>query len=254
MWDLEPDLATPLSELEPLPDPIGSTVFLLNWSAADPQNDIDHFDLQYQEKTASGTSAWLDWQDAYHPMPIPGYARSVWFSGTAGVGYNLRIRAVDRAGSIESWPDQPEVTIALAATCTPDANEIQGQSQANAFLLGRGDFSPVFNFCKTPQDGKGDVDWAAVDARAGETLLQMISPNGGGTAFSISLYNGAGVKLYTRQSIDYEKSVSARWVAPSAGRYFLEIKPLHPEMLGTDMKYQVWYGPGNWIYMPFNGR
>src|SRR5512146_1135621 len=61
LWDLQPDPVTPVSQLNPLPAQIGSTVFQLNWSAADLQDDIQYFQIQYQEDTGSGMSGWKDW-------------------------------------------------------------------------------------------------------------------------------------------------------------------------------------------------
>ena len=82
----------------------------------------------------------------------------------------------------------------------------------------------------------------------------MIVSNGGGSAFTLNLYNGASSQPVTWKSADYENSIAAKWVAPVNGRYYLEIKPLHPEMMGTDMRYQVGYGPGSWLHLPVVGR
>ena len=254
LWNLRTDWFTPVSQLYSLPPEIGSNVFQLSWTAADLQNDIDHFDLQYQEVTAAGTSAWKDWLDTYHPNPIPGAARSVWFSGTAGHGYNIRLRAVDRAGNTEPWIEVAGATTSLSASCTPDPSEIAGQNASNAHLLVRNDFSPSYNLCSSASPGSNDSDWFAVDAQAGEELLVMAIPNGGGTAFTLNLYGVSGNQSIAQKSADYEKLAVARWIIPESGRYYLEVKPLYPEMAGTDMRYQVWIGPGKWYYMPFVGR
>lgn len=254
LWDLQGDSVTPMSRLDPLPPEVGSNVFLLNWTAVDPQNDIDHFELQYQEKSASGTSAWKDWQDPYHPNPIPGTMRSAWFNGIAGSGYIIRLRAVDREGNIEPWVELDETTTTLRATCAPDPNEISGQTRSNAISLPRSDFSSSYNFCSPASPASNDSDWLAIDAAANETLLLMIVSNGGGSAFTLNLYNGASSQPVTWKSADYENSIAAKWVAPVNGRYYLEIKPLHPEMMGTDMRYQVGYGPGSWLHLPVVGR
>jgi hypothetical protein len=254
MWDLSPDRVTPTSALDPLPGEIGSTVFLLNWSASDLQNDIHHFELQYQVDTGGGMSAWQNWSDPYHKMPIPGEARAAWFTGLAGASYNFRLRAVDKAGNTEFWLDRPEASTRLSGTCAPDPNEISGQTTSNAFVLSRSSFSPVFNFCAAGQTGAGDIDYAAIEAQAGETLLVLVIPDGGGTAFSVRI-TGSGINQATSwQSPDYENSVSIKFTAPASGRYYLEIRPLRSAMFGTDMKYEVWYGPGSWKYLPFLGR
>jgi hypothetical protein len=254
LWDLQADQVTPFTRLDPLPGEIGSNVFQLNWRAIDPQNDIDHFDLQYQEITSNGTGAWKNWQDPYHANPIPGYARSAWFSGTAGYGYNIRLRAVDQAGNVEPWIDVPGATTRLSAACVPDEYEIEGQNRSNAIYLARSDFSPSYNLCSYSAPGADDADWFAVDAGAGEDLLVWSFSNGGGSAFILNLYNASGSLLLSRKSPDYETVVTARWAVPESSRYYLELRPLHPEMAGTDMRYQVWYGPGNWLYLPIVGR
>ncbi len=243
-WALVPDLDSPISQLNPLPTQINSTVFQINWTASDLQNDIDHFELQYQE---DGSSTWVNWEDPSRPpaqiMPIPGNARFTWFYGKPGSTYRFQLRAVDRAGNREISPSQASTSI--GATCSPD-NEQFGQSIDTAALLPRGDYSPLFNFCSLAETGSGpgDSDWMAIQAEAGETLLLRFIPAGGGTAFLVNLYKDAGTLLGTWQSSGYEMGVNAKWVPPETGTYFLEVKPIRPELFGTDMRYQVWYGEG----------
>ncbi|MBE0698407.1 MAG: PPC domain-containing protein, partial [Anaerolineaceae bacterium] len=250
IWDLQLDQTTPVSQLEALPGQTNSSVALIKWKASDAANDIDHFELQFQVNTGSGWSGWQNWTGRV----LPGSLRSTWFTGTRGASYRLRMRAVDRAGNIEAYPDTPEAATTFSSTCSPDPSEAQGQTLAVAIPVTRSQISGTYNLCSAVQPGTGDVDWVSLSANQGEELTLMLLPRGGGAAFVVSIYNSSQQKLGTWQSVDYGNSLGIKWKVPSNGTYYLEIKPLQPDLFGTDALYRVWYGPGNWYYMPNIGN
>jgi hypothetical protein len=249
LWDLLADQTTPVSQLAELPGKINSSVVKLQWTAADEQSDIDHFDLQFQANTGAGWSGWQDWT----ARPLLAQQLSTWFEGVPG-SYRFRIRAVDRAGNAEAYPEAPEASTTIASPCSPDPAEGQGQTFETAISLPRSSASGLYNLCKAALPGSGDVDWVAMNVKAGENVLVMLRSKGGGAAFSVNLYSPSRQLLGTWKSLDYGTGVTSRWSPASAGTYYLEIKPLQASLFGTDTLYQVWYGPGNWIYLPSIGN
>lgn len=249
VWDLLPDLTVPATQLEPLPGETQSSVAQLRWTASDKQNDINYFELQYQENSGSGWSGWQNWSGGN----LPGGLRSTWFSGLPGASYRLRMRAVDRAGNVEAYPSTYEAATKFSSTCIPDPAEAQGQTLDTAIHLPVGTLSANYNLCKATQPGTGDVDWVSLDAVQGKTLLLILAPQGGGAAFTATLYNTDRAKIETWQSVDYGNGLGIKWEPPSSGTYYLEIKPQPDSLFGTDTYYRVWYGPGNWYYLPLAG-
>lgn len=242
-WDLVPDLSVPSSRMNPLPAGVNSTAVQLSWAADDAQGDIARFEIQYQVSTGGAFSAWQNWN-----RTAPGYTRSIWFDGTAGASYRFRIRAVDAAGNAEAFPSSHETGTRLAASCVPDSRE-KGQT-ADELIPVSSESQVRFNLCKSAQDGSDDVDWISIYAQAGEELLLLFTPQGGGTNLAISMYSGSSQLLGTWRSLDYMDGVPIRWTAPAAGTYYIEVKPVKPGLFGTDMTYTVWYGDGTWIYLP----
>jgi murein DD-endopeptidase MepM/ murein hydrolase activator NlpD len=252
IWSLQPDLSSPVTNLKALPGQTYSTAIRLEWTAADLQDDIDRFEIQYQ---AYNGSAWSGWQN-YTQRALPGHLRAAWFTGSAGSSYRFRLRGIDRVGNVEVYPEAPEAWTALAAACTPDPAESSGQTIETALSLTRKSMSSLFNFCKSTQPGMGggDIDWIAMDAVTGENLSFMAMSKSGGAAFAVNLYNTNKTLMGSWQSMDFQSSVSGKWIAPSTGKYYLEIKPMKPDLSGTDVLYVVWYGPSNWIYLPTINR
>jgi hypothetical protein len=102
------------------------------------------------------------------------------------------------------------------------------------------------------------VDWFSFNAQQGQELLLMTMSESGSAAFSVSLYKNANTdeasRVATWMSPNYGTSVVPRWVVPETRTYYLSVRPLHPEMSGTDMRYQLWVGEGNWTWLPLIGR
>lgn len=247
VWDLLPDQTMPVSQLSALPAQTNSSVARLEWTASDIQDDIDHFELQYQLNTGS---SWGDWQD-WTARTLPGARKTTWFAGMPGASYRLRIRAVDRAGNVEPYPAAYEAATTFAGSCVPDPAEAQGQTQDSALVIPRDQLNGKYNLCKPRQPGTGDVDWFALEAVQGERLLILVASRGGGAAFTASLYDASRQKLGTWQSPDYGDGLQILWEPPDSGIYTLEVKPLPDSLFGTDALYQVWYGAGNWNFLPY---
>lgn len=245
LWDLIADRTTPVSQMNPLPAELYSTAIKLTWEASDIQGDIDHFELQYQVKGIGAWSGWKSWSD----RPLPGDARATWFLGMPGSSYRFRLRAIDRASNVEAYPEAPETSTLVAATCTPDPFENQGQTINSALALSWDRLSPVYNLCRA--NGAGDTDWLALDIRPGQDVLVILAPFSGGASFSATLYGADRKPMGDWQSGDFEQGFSIRLPASTSGRYFLEIKSRPDGLFGTDAGYRVWYGPGNWIYTSF---
>jgi hypothetical protein len=244
LWDLVADRSTPVSGMNALPGQVNSTAFRLSWSASDAQDDIQRFELQYQVRSGGSWSGWQPWSE----RTLPGSLRSTWFLGAAGSAYRFRLHAIDRAGNVEAYPELPEAATTLAAACAPDPAEAQGQTLDSAAALGRGKLSPVYNLCRP---GAVDVDWLALDVQPERDLLIILLPRGGGAAFSATLYDARRKPVGAWQSADYETVVNIRYPNLPGGAYYLEIKPRPEGLSGTDARYQVWYGPGSWLYLPW---
>lgn len=248
IWNLQPDMDMPYTQLNSLPAVTNSTVVQLSWSAVDLMDNLDHFEIQYQENKNDGsaTSEWIDLQ-------VPGNQRSYAFAGNPGSTYQFRMRGVDSVGNVEVYPETPEASTTIAVTCTPDSNESKGTSASNAIPLTYGKASPTFNLCKSTASGAGDVDWTTFTATANQPVMLIVQSKRGGAAFKVNLYQG-GTIIDTWQSSGYGRNIIKWWKPAANGSYTLEVQPLYPTMFGTDMTYTVYVGTAYVYFMPIIGN
>lgn len=237
LWDLEPDRVTPTSQMNALPAEMRTTAIRLSWTAADPQNDIARFDIQYQQNSGSGNtwSAWQNWGTG-----ISGNLRQAWFIGTPGTRYRFRMRAVDTSGNTESYTETAEATTQLLAGCVPDVYDSSDIDIESAVPL---TIAQTHNLCQ------GDVDWVMFTVTpSGAPMLSLISLDGG-AAFNVNLYNGAQQKIGQFASSDLGIGIFEFLPTLQAGTYYLEIRPLVPELYGTNVLYQVYAGDAYQLFL-----
>jgi len=92
--DVTLDTTPPVSTLSKLPAVSERLDLDVRWSAVDPLSGIRHFDVQYRE----GDGKWEKWLGETT-------AGNATFSGKDGVSYRFRVRATDRAGNQEPFPE-----------------------------------------------------------------------------------------------------------------------------------------------------
>lgn len=245
-WHLAVDQETPATQLLSLASVSNSTVIDLNWVVQDGQGDITEFEIQYQTKNGD---TWTDWQD--WSQEIPPSARSAFFVGQPGTSLRFRMRAIDAAGHIEAYDDAPEAETTIAATCVPDAQEVKGYSLETSLALGPSASSPSLNLCRSGPTGADDVDWLTIQAVSGKPLFVKVVSLGGNAAFRTSLYNAAREQIASWDSENFNQPVIKKLDAPAPGVYYLEVRPLQPELFGTDVRYQVSYAHQEKLHIPF---
>ena len=205
---LVPDYTAPSSAMNSLASPLNSTAVQLTWTAADLQNDIDHFEVQYR----FNGGAWQTWDQQ------PGRAaRSAWFIGQPGA-YDFRMRAVDQAGNQEPFPAGVQATVQVVGACSPDAYDQAGDGARDSASAQAFNTSVVHRLCQN------DTDWVKFDAAAGKELVIFLANNGGGAAARVRLTDSDNTYQYLDFSpADLGSSTWARWTAPADGTYVLEI-------------------------------
>jgi len=239
LWNLEADPVKPVSRLNPISGTIDSTAVLLTWRASDPNDDLDHFEIEHKV----GDGNWQPLTD----RRISGDARSAWVIAVPGAVNSYRLRAVDRQGNVESFDNKPVVTVTVPGTCTP-SNESSGQTQSNAVLIEKDKPSPTFNFCSS---STVDVDWIRVSAPKGRKVSLAVYPiSGSGAGFTLSLYDSANKLVQTSKSPDLGQAAGIFWTPPTAGNYYLKIEPLYPGLFGTSTGYYVLFADAVDTYLP----
>ena len=96
------DTMHPTSMMDELQPVAGLTTFTVYWGATDTLSGVASYDVQLQDNAGP----WADWQ-----LGVTGQEAA--FTGEVGHTYGFRVRARDRAGNLEAWPDLPmaETTI-----------------------------------------------------------------------------------------------------------------------------------------------
>jgi murein DD-endopeptidase MepM/ murein hydrolase activator NlpD len=216
------------SELEPLPANSISTAILLKWKVTEGKDDLHHFEIQYK---VNGKD-WKTWD--YQP---PANALQAWFMGVPGDQYDYRIRSVDMKGNQEDYPDTADTSTHIDSKCSLDAYEGKGKEdnvRAGAAEL-EVDSGQDHTLC-----AKSDIDWVIFPAEAGTHYRIRTIPQSGNAAVIIQLLGFEGNQsLGVQKPKDYGQMAELNWTAPEDGLYYLKLEPLHPDLTGPDVRYQV---------------
>ena len=152
----------PETEMLPNYEMLYTTMIPLQWQVLDNSDDIQLFQIQVRE---SG-SEWQDFNNA-----IDGKLRQINFYGEFGKTYEFRLRAVDMAGNVESYPSEPETTYTIEPYCNPDNYdfEMADNSRNTAAPIEFEDLQ-IHNFC-----GVQDSDWLQFVGTKGEIYQIVIN-------------------------------------------------------------------------------
>jgi hypothetical protein len=114
------DTTLPTSSIMAVPPPTGGVMINVTWNGSDATSGIASYDVQYREDD----DPWTDWSTSTS-------ATGGLFQGARGHTYHFRVRAVDRAGNVAAYPEEPG-SIAMARV--PEQVQPLG-GQAMAFLV-----------------------------------------------------------------------------------------------------------------------
>jgi predicted RNase H-like HicB family nuclease len=100
----------PVSRLEPLPALMGRTSFEVQWRGEDRVSGVAHYDVQVREGEKGEWRTWLSETTA----------TSATYTGRDGQFLEFRVRATDRAGNVEPWPQQGPYVRTLVDVSPPE--------------------------------------------------------------------------------------------------------------------------------------
>jgi len=233
------DSSPPVSTLDPLVTPYPGSAIQLSWSGSDPETGIDHYEL---ESSLNGGA----WQVV--AANLPAAQQSTWVQVGLAQEAAFRLRAVDQAGNMETW--DAGVSTTTAADCSGDAHEDGDDAATGAVSLFSGQ-RQEHSLC-----GPADADWVLLeDLPAGEALLITARSLSGGAAVSLELYTIDGTPLgLTATSPRLGQGTVLRWLPPDAGDYLLNVQPLDPNLAGSNVLYQLQFGPAFRLGLPILAR
>jgi len=234
-WDIGLDRVPPFTTLKTLSPTQGTTAIRLEWTGEDNQSGIDHYDLQYQDKTDN----WVDFQ----PDPA-GSQDHAWFVGDPASSYAFRLRGVDRAINSEEFSSAEEVSTAIPAPaelCSlPDTWENDNKS-AMANRIDVSGLAQIHNLCNPEEpDFLNDQDWLIFSQETGLTYFIESTPLGGGAATGIELFSVDGTTpLASATPVDYESKTFLLWTADRSEMVYLRLTPFDGRVAGNSASYKI---------------
>ena len=254
-WELVIDKTAPESSMEPITPTQSSTAFVLTWAGSDNLTGVDYYELQ--QRLDGG--AWTDYPVA---EPISEYVESMWYIGEAGHSYEFRLRGVDHAGNVESYPATAEVATTIPVTdvlCAEmDVYDAAGGDNSPATAVGilADGTGQWHNFCNplTP-DALYDEDWITFTVQTGERYLIQSFPTSAATATVLDLYaNDGTTRLATASPTQFGEFVNISWESDRDGFVYLRVSHLDGRVIGSEVAYQIVIWGGYRTFMPIAAR
>jgi hypothetical protein len=237
-WNLSVDSWLPTAAFQPLPTLTESTYIPLNWTSGDTGSGLASIELL----TQLNGGAWQPWTPA-----VTLSAAQVRYLGQPGQVLGFRLNAQDMAGNLASPADQVLTTI--EAACIPDAYEIPGDNQREAATTLTVSTFQEHNLCAA-----ADEDWLTFTATETAGYLVLVQSLSGGAAASLEIYNSLGELVASASATDFGSNTALHLQITQAESYFLRIRGIDPNLTGSQVRYQVWAGPGFWIRLPLIQR
>lgn len=246
VWQIGLDRTPPTTNLNPLLTTQESNAIRLTWNSFDNLAGMDFHNLQISQDGG----AWKDFSS--NPG---GDERFTWFIAQTGSEYGFRLRGVDRAGNIESYPYLPELI-----TSVPDAQTLCSELDAwendniadKATLVKINDPAKVHNFCNPEaQDFSADQDWLKFYVTSGQNIVIQSKPMNQATATILGLFASSGTELITTVSpAHFGEPVQLTWTADRDGYVFLRVHHLNENVKGSAIAYQIRILDTT-LYLPF---
>ena len=180
----------PTSTVHALPEITYSPTFTVTWEGWDNQSGVKFYDVQVRD----GDGEWEYWQ---HSTTVT----SGLFTGQRGHTYSFRVRATDRVGNQEAWPEEPQAYTVM--------------NPASTLYLSIGAFFADENRNSVWDEliaETNEITLTAVALRfVDEAGLDVVSPTVGSSwEFTTTVYTGQTYRLWATSG-DYMRMVPLTW-------------------------------------------
>ncbi len=228
------DSTPPTAEFSGLPPVSESTYIPFAWSVSDDISGLAWMELMAQVEG----SGWQSWNPAITLNTL-----SAAYLAQPGQTIHFCINARDAAGNLASPAGTASTTV--ESTCTPDYFESMGDNQVeNATVLEPGSWQ-AHNFCAA-----ADEDWLRFTATENGDYMVLAMTQSGGAAATIEAYDSTGGLLGSASAAEFASSAALHLNVVQGESYFLRFSPINPNLLGSQVYYEVWIGPGFFHYLP----
>ena len=250
VWEIGLDHTPPVTVLNGLSPVQQSTAIQLQWSGTDNLAGIDFF--QVQSKIAGG-----DWAN-FLPNPT-GSQNYIWFVGQPGQEYSFRMRGIDHAGNLETFPETPEsitfIPDAGTICSAPDTWDSSGNDNSPEDSITIDLLSPpkLHNFCNPlTADRLYDEDWVDFEAENGHAYLIESYPLAAMTGTILELYSSDGNTLIlSTQSETPNGKSRIIWTSDRSGIVYLRVRHSDGAVAGNIVAYQLKVNKFLPSFMPF---